>query len=717
MLRIYLTLCTMLLLPVCLLAQQQVSGKVTDSKKKPLAGVNIGIQGSYDGATTAADGSYSFTTDLTGEQFLTASFQGFQNLEMKIDIKGATVQNIILKASISELKAVTISAGSFEASDEKKGTVLKPLDIATTAGAGADIVNALKTLPGTQQTNDRTGLFVRGGTGYETQTFIDGMLVRNPFSSSLPDVPGRGRFSPFLFKGTTFSSGGYSAQYGQGLSSALILESIDLPDRSFYSVSGSVIGGSGEIERLAKNKKSSWGIEADYTNLGPYLDVVHSKFEPSTNPVFMTTSANFRIKTSKTGMLKFYGYGNWTHMGIYSNSLEHPGYRESFEIHNQNIYTNLSYRENLGNGWKLNSGMSFSTNTDKINTDTIDYSPTAKIHNYSALGQVKLMLTKNLGALSTLRFGAEHQYADEQGAFNQYDNHYIDNYSAAYAETDIYFTPSLVGRAGARFEYSTLIRQGNLAPRISLAYKLGEYSQVSLAYGDYYEKPEQQYLLYNHNMDYMKATHYIASFQRVANNYTFRVEAYYKKYDKLETTYPDTANAGAGYAKGIELFWRDRQTVKNLDYWISYSYIDTKRKYLNYPKEVQPDFAATHTASVVAKYYIASITTNVGLTYSFATGRPYYNPNLPMDKFMSQKTIDYNSIGLSVAYITSIRKALAVVVLSVSNAPDFKQVYGYHYSTDGLRRSEITSNIPRFIYTGIFLNFGADRRQDVIDNL
>jgi hypothetical protein len=33
-----------------------------------------------------------------------------------------------------------------------------------------------------------------------------------------------------LFKGTVFSTGGYSALYGQALSSALILESIDLPE-------------------------------------------------------------------------------------------------------------------------------------------------------------------------------------------------------------------------------------------------------------------------------------------------------------------------------------------------------------------------------------------------------------------------------------------------------------------------------------------------------
>ncbi|SEW16157.1 TonB-dependent Receptor Plug Domain [Chitinophaga sp. YR573] len=715
--KINLNLFALIFLPVCLMAQQKITGKITDSKKKPLPGVNIAIKDTYDGASSAADGTFSFTTDLKGEQIISVTLNGYRPFEQKINLNNPQVYNIVLKELISQLNVVTISAGSFEASDERKGTVLKPLDIVSTAGAGADIVNALKTLPGTQQTNDREGLFVRGGTGYETQTFIDGLLVRNPFYSGLPDMPGRGRFSPFLFKGTTFSSGGYSAQYGQGLSSALILESQDLPERSSSSVGVSVIGASVGVDELSKDKKGSYGVEADYTNLGPYLDVVKSKFKPSVNPEIIGTSANFRRKTSSTGMLKFYGYGNWTHMGTYHPSLEYPGYNELFELRNQNVYTNLTYKERLGKGWRISSGLSFSSNTDDIHTDTLEKTAPTKIKNLSSLTQARVMFTKSIGYYSSLRMGGEYQYGVENGAFNSYHANYTDNYSAVFAEGDIYLTPQLVGRVGGRVEHSSVLAKTNFAPRVSLAYKMDAYSQVSLAYGDYYQKPEQQYLRFKPNMDYMKATHYIASVQRITGNYTLRVEAFYKKYHNLVKTSPDTSNGGTGYAKGIELFWRDHKTFKNMDYWISYSYLDTKRNYLTYPYEVQPDFAAKHTFSVVYKYYVPSITTFFGATYSFSTGRPYYNPNLPVNKFMTQKTMDYNSLGLTVSYLTSIKKAFTVFVLSVSNIGNFKQVYGYRYSADKLRREEITPNIPRFVYVGMFMNFGIDRRQDVINNL
>lgn len=706
-----------LFLPVCMMAQQRITGKITDSKKRPLQGVNIAIKDSYDGATSAADGSFSFTTDAKGSQYVTATLLGYTTQEQKVFITGPLEVNIIMRNNINDLKVVTITAGSFEASDEGKTTVLKPLDIVTTAGAGADIVNALKTLPGTQQTNDREGLFVRGGTGYETQTYIDGMMVRNPFYSGLPDQPGRGRFSPFLFKGTTFSSGGYSAQYGQGLSSALILESTDLPQRSSYTLGASVIGVSGGLEELMKDKKGSYGFEADYTNLGPYLGLLKPKFRFSEDPEIMGASANFRRKTSKTGMLKFYGYANKTHMGTIRPSLENPGYEELFELRNHNIYTNLTYKESLGNDWKLNAGLSYSVNVDKIDLDTLNKNASAKIKNQSELAQVKATLTKGLGQYSLLRFGGEYQYGVEKSAFNNWPANYVDNYTAGFVESDIYFTPRLVGRFGSRVEYSSVLEKANVAPRVSLAYKLSGYSQVSLAYGDFYQKPEQQYLRFKPDLGYMKATHYIASYQWVAKNYTLRVEAFYKKYHDLVKTGADTTTSGTGYAKGIELFWRDRKTIKNTDYWISYSYLDTKRNYLNYPFEVQPDFAAKHTFSLVYKYTIPAISTNLGVTYSFSTGRPYYNPNLPESKFMSERTMTYNSIGLSASYLTSIRKAFTIFVLSVSNAPNFRQVYGYRYSTDKLRREEIVPNIPRFIYLGMFMNFGIDRRQDVINNL
>ena len=116
-----------------------------------------------------------------------------------------------------------------------------------------DIYSALETLPGTQQIGETEGLFVRGGSANETKTIIDDMTVQNPFYSSVPDIPSRGRFSAFQFKGTVFSTGGYSAQYGQALSSVLVLKTQDLAPKNLTAISIMALGFGGSHSQSWEN--------------------------------------------------------------------------------------------------------------------------------------------------------------------------------------------------------------------------------------------------------------------------------------------------------------------------------------------------------------------------------------------------------------------------------------------------------------------------------
>ena len=251
------TLCIIILLGIhSTFAQTKISGKVTDQKKQTIPGANIFVKDSYDGISSSPDGTYTFIANDTGEVTILTSFIGYETLEKKIKLNGKEITfNPVLKEAFNELKVVTISAGTIEASDERRTTVLKPLDIVTTAGGLGDINGALKTLPGAQQVGESAELFVRGGTGAETKTMIDGMVVNNPFFSSNPDIASRGRFSPFIFKGTVFSTGGYSAQYGQAMSSVLALETTDLPDRTSSTVALSSVGVGVGHNHLWKKKK------------------------------------------------------------------------------------------------------------------------------------------------------------------------------------------------------------------------------------------------------------------------------------------------------------------------------------------------------------------------------------------------------------------------------------------------------------------------------
>lgn len=735
-------LLSFLFLSVVSFTQIKILGTVKDTRGRKLVGVSISVKNSYDGGISDSSGNFSFKTFEKGNITVEAKLMDYKTVELKaVAAKENITLNFTLKEELSELKAVTVTAGSFEAGDKKRAaTVLSSIDIVTTANANGDITGALKTLPGAQQVGEQEGLFVRGGAGYETKQFIDGSYVNNPFFSGAENIASRGRFSPFLFKGTVFSTGGYSALYGQALSSALILESIDLPERSEVDASISTVFVGAGTQHLAKDKKSSYGINYGYTNVGLYFNLVKQTPDYFTVPAFHTLEGNFRIRTKK-GFLKFYTSYNAQQLGLRRPNIDSADLKNAFGLNNTNWYNNISYKQSLNNGWKMNLSASYSTNHDdilsQIQNQNNQYTSTGinyidnnnfTLNNKVNVSQVKAVFDKKLSGISVLRFGSEYWHTYNKGIYNNYLQTLNDDFAAAFAEADVYLTNAIAAKIGARYEYSSILKQPNIAPRLSIAYKTGKDAQMSFAYGEFYQKPENNILnvakISNTNLNYTRATHFIANYSKSNTNYNFRIEAFYKKYNDLVKTYPIYNNDGNGYAQGFELFWRDKKTIQNLDYWISYSYLDTKRNFSNYPTELQPSFAASHTASLVAKRFVMKWKTGFNFTYSFATGRPYYNfQNDASGKWSvadEGKTINYNSVGFSVNYLPNLgkknTKTFIVLVASVTNLLNQKQIFGYNYNYYGTIKQPILPPAPQFFFLGCFLSWGVDRSQDAINN-
>jgi hypothetical protein len=158
---------------------------------------------------------------------------------------------------------------------------------------------------------------------------------------------------------------------------------------------------------------------------------------------------------------------------------------------------------------------------------------------------------------------------------------------------------------------------------------------------------------------------------------------------------------------------------------VSYSYLDTKRNFLNYPYSIAPSFAAKHTASLVVKTFLLPLKTGFNASYTFASGRPYYriaynNVQSKYEVTDAGTTASYNNLGFSVNYLPNLgkknAKMFSVIVLSVSNLPGFNQVFSYNYNYNGTYKEAVTTPSKRFIYIGWFINIGTDRTQDAINN-
>ena len=700
-------------------AQTTISGKVTDNKNQPIFGANVYLDGTYDGATTNDEGLFSFETSETGTQILTVSYLSYETKTISGEVSTLNNLQIKLREDVNALDTVVISAGTFEANDNSKVSVLKPLDVVTTASAVGDFVGALQTLPGTSTVAEDGRLFVRGGDANETQIFIDGIRVFTPYSPTANNIPTRGRYSPFLFDGITFSTGGYSAEYGNALSSVLLLNTIDEPDQEKTDIGIMSVGGS--LGHTEKWENTSLSVNASYINLAPYIALYPDRNDWKKPYEGAQGEAVFRQKF-ETGMLKFYAAFDTSNFDLIQDDINNPdGAR--FKLNNRNFYTNASYQGILGNNWSVQSGLSYTiAKTDVGINDLLD------VDDSENSAHVKLKLKKRFNSRFKLSFGLEHFITDFDEAIqsDEFTGNYgfTNNNSAAFVESDIIFNKDLALKVGVRADTYELSNEFNIAPRVSLAYKTSKNGQLSLAYGDFYQNANNGILKFNSQVETQNTKHYIMNYQYVNDGRLFRAELYRKDYDnlvKFDTDFEgfDSVfdNSGSGFAQGLDIFWRDNKSIKNTDYWISYSYLDTERDYRNYPIQAQPNFANTHNFSAVAKYWIDDWKSQVGFSYNYASGRPYTNPNT--NEFLGEKTRSFNSVSLNWAYLISPQK---ILYASVNNIFAFKNINGYQYANTpdangNFARRSLQPAADQFFFVGFFWTISEDGTDNQLDNL
>jgi len=583
----------LLFLLVQLNAQTIISGKVINKKNEPIVNANVYLENTYDGATTNNEGDFSFKTEEKGTVTLVVSYVAYKTYKQVIDVNMLKDIVISLQADVSTLDAVVLSAGSFQAGDNTKVSVMNALDVVTTAGVAGDFIGALQTLPGTQTVGEDGRLFVRGGTAEETQVFIDGLQVFKPYTPTANNTPTRGRYSPFLFDGITFSTGGYSAEYGNALSSVLLLNTMDEPEQNQTDLSFMSLGiGVGHTKKW---KKDALTVNAAYINLAPYNELVPDGNKWNKLPESISGEAVYRHKT-ENGLFKLYSAFDRIRFDVEQQNINFENLVR-FDLTNSNWYTNASYNGFIGDRTKLTTGFSYSASSANINLDAVDI--VSKENSF----HVKAKLKHSFSNQFKLSYGIETMSTkfDEEAIANETQGlqyNFTNTMSAAFAETDIFFSNDFVGKFGIRASYNEIFDTYSVAPRLSLACKLNKRSQVSFAYGNFYQAPQNDELKIDQNIDLQMATHFILNYQYKKNNQLFRAETYYKKYDNLiqydhefNSLISNLNNNGFGYASGLDLFWRDTRTIKNLQYWISYSYIDTKRKFQDYTTEVMPNYA------------------------------------------------------------------------------------------------------------------------------
>jgi hypothetical protein len=178
---------------------------------------------------------------------------------------------------------------------------------------------------------------------------------------------------------------------------------------------------------------------------------------------------------------------------------------------------------------------------------------------------------------------------------------------------------------------------------------------------------------------------------------------YKNEFDINENSYN---NDGYGYAGGVDVFWRDNRTFKKLDYWLSYSFLDTKRLYKNFTKTETPVFVSPHTLSVVAKYQLTPIKTYINISYTYASPKTWFSPEINSD--VKKEVKAYNDLSLNIVRTTSLFKKPVILYFNATNILGFNNIYGYNHSINPNNSSEvdiypIKPGMKRFFIIGLLI--------------
>ena len=705
----------------------KISGKVLGEKQKPLYGANIVIEGSIDGATSDSAGYFEFETTKTGRQILIATSIDYKEQSREIRLEpGKNIEiNFQLARSEVSTEEIIVTASTYTSGQSSEVT-LTPLEIVRVPGSDADLYRAITTFPGSNQVDEGSKITVRGGDADEVLTVIDQATVYNPFL--FDDDYNTSTFStidPWGLRGINFSSGGFSAKWGNALSAVLDLKSYEMPQLAGLFLWLGLTGPSISGAYLSKDKKIGLSLEASRTFLEPFFKLNKDNTDFSPIPLAQGIGGTVSYKLSKLGFLKLYADYSGDKIGIRNTSPSYDGY---FKSNSDNYFSNLKLSAG-SNSTYLDASLSFSYHKKDMDYGVLN---DAEKDIYSKL---RADISHSVSKLIHLNTGLEYEYDGNRFSGTvpifPYDmkpgapsygvsSNKITARIGGYFESEFRFSKKFFSVAGIRTDVHTLSKQITFDPRLSLGYKIAKDNVIRGAIGLYHQYPELLYYAQtqSNSLKPEQAIHYILGYElnKLNGVLLFRVEAYYKDYRSL-VLYDNNSflynTNGSGYARGVDVFLKS-SIVNKYTAWISYSYTDSKRRQFNSAPLTSADYDITHSLSFVGSYNITDNLT-AGISYKISTGKPYtpvegnyYDTTLNLyapiyGVYNSDRFPVYQRMDVTLQYVFSIFGRFAVGVISLDNVLNNRNLYGYTYNSDYTQKLKIYSTNKRIVYLGLGL--------------
>ena len=709
---------------VCL-AQTVVTGTVVDDDGAPVPYATVRIAGTTDGAASGGDGAFRFTTRAEGERRVEARFLGYAPAGRRVVLAGDTVRvTFRLREALLDLDGAVVSADALAGTSEA-GTGLTALDVVTTPGASADLLQAVQTLAGLTQVDEGAGLFVRGGDVAETQILLDGVPLLQPYAFETPLGGTFGTVSPFLVRGTSFSTGAFSARYGDALSAVLALDSQDEPARTTQTVSLSLAAASAGADVRVGDGGLRLAANRSFTDALFWVNGTGADFAEA--PRSTSASALAAWPGVAGGRLKVLAMGTHDAVGV---RLQDPSFAGVLTSASGSGLGLVSWRGGRG-PWQVDATAGVSAYGSEQAVGSFRLRPresawSGRVEARRAVGERVRWSVGAEGRRRTAR--VDGAYApdgalapDAETVSFRSDAHAVRG--GAWAEAEAQLSRRLVLRAGLRADGASDLDAATLDPRAALTVAFSSATRLHLAAGVYRQSPDLETLA-TADIDPApaRATHVVAGVLHEAGDWTLRAEAYRKDYRGLVVERDGTVWSvdGEGRAHGVDLFARLAETAgRRWHGWAAYSLLSSERTQARrLGTEVVLDrgpapFDIRHALNVVGKGRVWRQLA-VGGRLRVSSGRPVTpvdrgvavdGYHLPVEGAVGAERLPaYVRLDATVSYALPVRGLGSLVVFgAVNNLLGRANVVGRRYAPDYAGYEPDVTAYRRSVYVGATL--------------
>lgn len=273
-------------------ANVKISGKVTDGDNAPIEFATVRIGGTAIGSTTDLKGQYSLSVPAADTITVIFSCMGYSEVTRKLaNAKGNVNLNV-------RLLKKTLQLEDLEITEYKRQTgQMQTIDIDAAKlmpdASGGGIESILSTMAGVSSKNEMSSQYmVRGGSYDENSVYINGIEVYRPQLVSSGQQEGLSIINPNLVGSVEFSTGGFSAEYGDKMSSVLDI-TYRAPEALEGSLSMSLQGGSVSFGQSSGRFSQIHGFR--YKRNSSLLGSLETKGEYDPQYFDYQTNLNFKI--------------------------------------------------------------------------------------------------------------------------------------------------------------------------------------------------------------------------------------------------------------------------------------------------------------------------------------------------------------------------------------------------------------------------------------